>query len=31
MGALFAGAENFNQPLNDWKTRNVLSMDYMFD
>jgi hypothetical protein len=31
MGALFAGAEKFNQPLKNRDTSKVYSMNYMFD
>ncbi|MDY4426878.1 MAG: BspA family leucine-rich repeat surface protein, partial [Helicobacter sp.] len=30
MSAMFQGATNFNQPLNNWDVSNVTDMSYMF-
>ena len=30
MSGLFAGRENFNEPLNDWNVSNVTNMSHMF-
>jgi len=30
MSVMFASAENFNQPLNNWNVSKVTDMSYMF-